>query len=244
MIKPVKLFSVFLSAMMLAVMVNSSTSLASIFGKWPAISDPPQSKVAWVAENMTQNGVPMKIKNFTSTLNTKSIVDFYVSQWSKNSKLKPAVNKAGEWTIVGIIDGDYVLTVQTKKNKQGSEGFMAVSSILAAAKANTIRSDTRFPRLPGTKMISDTRSLDSNRVGKTLILNNDHSVRSNGSFYLNTLKEKGWVVDPIAKKAYNSAVNKAYLYFRRKNESCTITITRLQKAIGSSVIVNLSTTSV
>ncbi|MFV2005179.1 MAG: hypothetical protein ACC650_08220 [Gammaproteobacteria bacterium] len=230
----------------LTLLLGSNASVASFFNKWPEMPVPPQSKVAWVAEDIIQNGVPMKIQNFSSKLDTKSITDFYVSTWSKSSGPKPVVNKSAEWTIIGRIDGGYLLTVQTKKSKNGlgSEGFLAVSTLLASLKSGSIGPDTSFPRLSGTKILSDTLSKDLGRTGKTLILKNNYSVRSNTSFYLNKMKAKGWIIDPFSKESQRSAVNSTYLYFNRNNESLTITITRLSSEMGSSIVVNITNISV
>jgi len=235
-----------LSTVLLTLLLVSNASVASFFNKWPEVPAPPQSKVAWVAENIIQNGVPMKIQNFSSKLDTKSIADFYVSTWSKKSGPKPVINKSGEWTIIGRIDGGYLLTVQTKKTKNGlgSEGFLAVSTLLASVKSGSIGPDTSFPKLSGTKVLSDTLSKDSGRAGKTLLLKNNYSVRSNASFYINKMKAKGWIIDPLYKEAHRSAVNSSYLYFNRNNESLTITITRLNTEMGSSIVVNITNISV
>lgn len=230
-------------ALLLTGLLLSSASFASFFKKWPNIPDPPQSEVAWVAENMTQNGVPMKIKNFSSRLGKKSITDFYMSKWSGSSGKKPVMNEAGEWTIIGKLEGKYLLTVQAKKNKNGSEGFLAISTLPAVAKADSFRTDTKFPRMPGTKLMSDTRSIDDGRVGKTLILKNNHSVKSNATFYTNRLKSKGWALDPMAAEADRNTVNTSYLYFRKNSESCTIAINKLKQEIGSTIVVNITNVS-
>lgn len=231
--------------LLLAGLLVSSASFASFFDKWPEIPSPPESKVAWVAQNMTQNGVPMKIQNFSSRLGVKEITDYYMSAWTKGGGQKPVINEAGEWTVVGKIDDGYLLTVQAKrtKNGNGSEGFLAVSTLLASAKSDSIRSDTTFPRLPGTKMLSDTRSMDEGRFGKTLMMKNNHSVRSNASFYKNNLKSKGWSLDPATSEVQRLSGNNAYLYFSRNDESITMTITRIKNEFGSSIIVNISNTS-
>lgn len=231
--------------LLFASLLASGTSFASFFDRWPEIPSPPESKVAWVAQNMTQNGVPMKIQNFSSRLGVKEITGYYMSTWTKGNGQKPVINEAGEWTVVGKIDGGYLLTVQAKrtKNGSGSEGFLAVSTLLASAKSDSIRSDTSFPRLPGTKMLSDTRSMDAGRFGKTLMMKNNHSVRSNASFYMSNLKSKGWSIDPTTAEVQRLSGKSTYLYFSRDNESISMTITRIEHKIGSSIIVNINNTS-
>lgn len=230
----------------LTLLASVKTS-ASLFDRWPEIPHPPQSKVAWVAENMVQNGVPMKIKTFSSELDKESVVDFYKSVWG-NGQVKPEINELGEWSVIGMIEGDYLMTVQAKKSSdkesKGSEGFLAISTLPKSAEQGSIRVDDSFPKLPGTKVMSDTRSLDTGRAGKTLVLENNYSVRSNASFYMSRLESKGWSIDPMSKEAHQGAVNNTYLYFRKDNQSCTITITKLKEKIGSSVVINITNTSV
>lgn len=235
-----------LLAVLLTLLLGSSVSLASFFNKWPEMPAPPQSKVAWVAKNIVQNGVPMKIQNFSSKLDAKSVADYYVSTWSKGTGSKPVVNKSAEWIIIGKIQRGYLLTVQAKntKNGMGSEGFLAVSTLPAMLNSDSIGPDTSFPKLSGTKVLSDTLSEDSGRTGKTLLFKNSYSVRSNASFYINKMKAKGWIIDPLYKEAHRSAVNSSYLYFNRNNESLTITITRLNSEMGSSIVVNITSISV
>jgi len=228
------------------LLLCANVSTAGFFDKWPEIPPPPQAEVAWVAEDMTQNGVPMKIKTFSSRLSKKAIVEFYRAAWSKGSGPKPAVNEGGAWTVVGTIDGGYVLTAQVKdrENNPGSEGFLAISTLIAAAKMDAIRTDTKFPRLSGTQMLSDTRSSDSGRRGKTLIMKNHYSVETNASFYIDKLKADGWSIDPIAATHQQSTINSKYLYFTRSNESITMTITKQKTEMGSSILVNISNISV
>lgn len=230
------------SAFTMLASVNAS---ASLFDRWPEIPHPPQSKVAWVAENMVQNGVPMKIKTFSSELDKKSIVDFYKSYWSKG-KVKPEINELGEWSIIGMIEGDYMMTVQAKKSTGSgeSEGFLAISTLPKSIEKGSITVDNSFPRLPGTKVMSDTRSIDTGRAGKTLVLENNHSVRSNASFYMSRLESKGWNIDPMSREAHKGSVHNTYLYFKKNNQSCTITITKLKKIIGSSIVISITNTSV
>ncbi len=108
----------------------------------------------------------------------------------------------------------------------------------------SIHVDDEFPRLSGTKVMSDTGSIDSGRVGNTLILKNNYTVSSNTSFYKSKMQSQGWTLDPVANEVNKSAVHDAYLYFTRDNMACIITINRLKKEIGSSIIVNISNTSV
>lgn len=228
----------------MAALVLSSNSFAFGFKKWPVIPDPPKSQVAWVADNMTQNGVPMKIKNFSSKLGKQAIVEFYRATWTNKRDPQPVVNKVGEWTVIGIVKNDYVITVQTKNAKTGSEGFLTVSTLPAAAASGDIELDMEFPRLPGTQIMSDTRSVDSLKAGKTLILKNNHSVRSNTTFYLNRMRSRGWTIDPMAKEASSNATQVAYLFFKRGKVGCTITVTSMDKEIGSAIVVSISNTSV
>ena len=203
---------------------------------WPEIKDPPHSKVVWVGDDMTQNGVAMQIKTFASDLDVKSVIEFYRNSWAALSlAAKPVENDLGEWKVIGYQQGDYLVTVQVRpQEKNGSEGHMAVSKLPTFKGQPEL--DSTFPRLPGTKILSDTRSQDAGKIGKTLILTNSNSVQSNQKYYESAMLQQGWTA---AQSSSPQDANGVYLYFQRSKEACVLTISRDPKAGGSQIVVNV-----
>ena len=228
-----------------------TASLASIhqahafFDKqWPSIESPPGSKAAWVADDMVQNGVPMRIKHFVSDMPAAAVVSHYKKSWQKAiGKKKPAINNIGDWTVIGYAQNDFLMTVQVRDIKSGSEGFMAVSQLPKAIADNTIAFDQDFPRPPGTTVMSDTRSRDMNKKGKTLILENSNSVISNVAFYKRKMKANGWSLGKYGDEMFRTDSSAAYLFFRRNKEACTITVVRSVNKIGSTIVANVANVS-
>lgn len=212
-----------------------------IAAAWPEIADPPRAKVVWVGDNMSHNSVEMKVKTFSSELDVKSIIDFYRSRWaSLPLQGKPVENDLGEWKIIGYQQGDYLVTVQARpQEKKGSEGHLAVTKLPTLKKPPEL--DTTFPRPPGTEVLSDTRSQDSGKTGKTLILQNNHSVESNQRYYEHTMPLQGWAASQYPEA--QSVAGGIFMYFHRHKDACSLTIDRNHRGSGSVITVNIQNTS-
>lgn len=207
---------------------------------WPEITDPPRATVQWVGDNITHNSVPMKIKIFASDLDVMSVFDFYRQQWSSLTiQGKPVENDLGEWKVIGYQQGDYLVTVQarTLQNK-GSEGYLAVSKLPALKSKPAL--DNQFPRLPGTEVLSDTRSEDQGKIGKTLVFRNNHSVDSNVRYYEKAMPDQGWVESRATEPRPDSGGS--MLYYQRKKDACSVVVSRSNQG-GSIITVSVVNTS-
>lgn len=191
-------------------------------GQWPQVSAPPRSAVQWVAENITQNGIPMQVKTFHSAAPLDAVVDFYRQEWTGNGEAA-VENQLGEWIVVGRREGDYYVTVQARAaGKNETEGFIAVNDLAALLKERADVDDT-FPRMGGTAVVSNTLSHDHGRAAKTLILENGYSVDANASYYAGELKSAGWLLRTSFERP-ESGRSTHTLYFERATESCFITV--------------------
>lgn len=207
---------------------------------WPEIVDPPRSKVVWVGDNMSHNGVEMQIKSFASDLDVKGIIDFYRDRWaSLMLQGKPVENDLGVWKVIGYQQGDYLVTVQARpQEKKGSEGHLAVTKLPTLKKRPEL--DSTFPRLPGTEIISDTLSQDGGKIDKTMIFINNHSVQSNQKYYEEAMSLQGWTSSQPA--GAKSDTRGAFLYFQRRKEACSLAIGRNPHG-GSVITASLQSTS-
>lgn len=209
-------------------------------GGWPEMEAPPRARVQAVAEDMKYNGVPMRIRKFTSDASAESVLAFYRQRWNEGAKLKPVLNTLGEWQIIGRQSGDYYQTVQVKPRESGgSEGLLGATKLPSLTERPNV--DTNFPRMPGTQVISDVDSSDDGRVAKTLILKNDHSVTSNVSFYQSTMPTQDWRQNLGFGRNQNNHSSQA-LYFERRKESANVTINHDPKG-GTMVVINIVTSS-
>lgn len=190
--------------------------------QWPTVTAPPRSAVQWVAENMTQNGIPMQVKTFYSATSLDDVLSFYREKWTGNGEAA-VENQLGEWVVIGRRDGDYYMTVQARAiGSNETEGFIAVNdlSVLLAERASAA---DEFPSMGGTSVVSNTVSYDEGREAKTLILQNDYSVDSNASFYIGELKSAGWALRTSFERP-EAGRDTQLLYFERATLTCFITV--------------------
>lgn len=221
-------------SIVLAMLAFAVSALAS--DEWPRLDAPPGAYVEHVADDMKLNGVPMRIRRFTSQTPVADVIAFYRDRW--RDRLPPVENVVGQWTVIGKQQGDYYLTVQVKNAERGgSEGLLGISELPVAAKGGLVSFDTRFPKMAGTEVLSDVDSNDLGKRGKTLIFKNNYSVQSNASFYKSTLATQGWKRN----ESYGGTRGEKHLlYFKRRHQSASIVIAP-DPDHGTAVVVNLIT---
>ena len=194
----------------------------SIAGQWPVVVAPPHSTVAWVADDLNQNGVPMQIQTFTSSSSLDELTDFYRQQWASDGQAA-VETQMGEWYVIGQRQGDYYVTVQARQvGKQASEGFIAVNDLKPLLDGRT-DVDNAFPRMGGSVMISNTATRDAGRPATTLLFENSYAVNANASFYVGELKSSGWSLRTSFDRPENGR-DTHVLYFERASEACAITV--------------------
>lgn len=219
--------------------MSALTSASS--ARWPDLVAPPRSDAQWVADDMKQNNVPMRIKRFTSAMSVNEVIDFYRDQWREGGKIKTVENDLQDWKIIGRGFGDFYVTVQAKPAaKGGSEGFIAATMLLAASTVPGV--DQKFPRMPGTQVMSDSMSNDLGKIGKTLVLKNSHSVQSNVSHYQSVMPTQGWIQNTFHVGSPDGG--KTYvLFFERPRETAHVVISSEPRG-GAMIVVNVVMTSI
>ncbi len=188
---------------------------------------------------MVHNGVPLKVKVFNSENSVNGVLDFYRGQWRDHDKT-PVENTVGEWRIIGRQLGDHYLTVQARRHDNGSEGFLAVSTLPAALDGEFLpNTDTPFPRLPGSDVLTNTVSYDLGKRSTTLVFENQASSFANASYYRSNLPVDGWLLRQNDDAQLVS--NKGYtMYFEKQGQACHVVITNGTNG-GTLVTVNLVT---
>ncbi len=198
----------------------------------PEVTAPPDSRVQWVGKDMTHNGVPMSVRRFDTRLSPAAVLQFYRDRWTSGPRRPPVENQVGGWSIIGRrVDGYYV-TVQVRPGAGGSEGFIGVSTLPRLEDEPELDQD--FPRLAGTRVVSDTRSEDEGKSGQTLVLHNDYSVLANARYYREQLPARGWA---LRQDRSPPGRGEHVQYFERRRESVHIVIAE-DPGGGTSVVVN------
>ena len=199
---------------------------------------PPDTDLRWVGREMLQNDRQMQIAILDSKLSVDEVISFYRDHWQNNRAHGgpgSISEKLREWSIVSTIFNNSLLVVQIKAGKHGSRSSGFISSMsLDAASLATVMSVPELPQLPGSTLVSRTRSTDFNHVrtnqgqssakaeGMTSIFINDSSVAGNYDFFAVVMRERGWKL--VAEKFSHS---NAALIFSRSDRSSEISLSEI-----------------
>ena len=172
------------------------TCLPGLLIAAPKFPPPPKAKIGLLGDELVVNGIPTDIRQFATSKSLDDVVEFYKELWEGGNKKEPeyTISKAlPPWTIVTHLEEGYVLTVQVASDgKRGSSGYLAISPLLPDEQPKLGKD---FPMMRGSKVINEVFSNDSGKKGRTLVLRNNNSVKSNANFYKKHYENKGWAIE-------------------------------------------------
>lgn len=190
--------------------------------EWPEFPVPKNERVIIVGNNMSVNGQTMKIMEMTSQRNVTDIIEFYKTKWEtpvKKGAPGYIITEANPYLIVSRPEKKFLMTVQVKKNgRKGSYSLLAMSKI--PNKNAVIILGKGFPKMNTTSVLSDIKSEDINQKGRTLLLENSFSVKSNVNFYRDYYLKRGWV-DVTQGKV--SSANMAVMIMNKNTDELNLT---------------------
>ena len=160
---------------------------------WPALPMPPRVSSFDVGEQLTVNGLPMRVQGFVSQ--DMSVAE--LADWYRRSLGQPLVeDRRGTQLILGRGQGGYYLSVQMEPaGRHGSKGLLAVSDLAGMNRnreqdmAANERWLLRWPS--GSQIISRTASKDSGKTALHLVLRNAHSEELNRDALVDVLQQDG-----------------------------------------------------
>ena len=213
-------------------------SLPALAGK-PDFPAPPRAHVEWVGKNISVNGINSEIRAFHTKKSIESVVQFYRKEWSRPpEKDLPGYLEsieAAPWYIISRVEDGYLLTVQVqvKQNDQsGSWGYLSLSK-----PPNKNRKEPKLakavPKIPGSHIMQELLSDDPGKEASTVLISNQHSIRSNADFYRSHYQSKGWTTETDRSLGYDSAHSLVF-----KNRRNRVTIMLLKDKFYTRVVVN------
>lgn len=226
-----------LPAIALAVLASGRAGAAE---NWPEMPKPPQSKSQWIADSMRVNGVPMRVLQFQSSASRQEVVDYYKARWTNGSALKPAINALDGATVIGQMQGPYLLNVKVRDGiKGGSTGLLSVSRILGS-KPDFSPGDV--PLSPGAMVKSVVESNDPGKHNREVVLQAPQSTASVMNFYGAALEAAGWhrIQSNEAARTPHSPAGGFAVYGRNASE-LQLGVTDQPNGMGSMVVVNTVT---
>lgn len=211
----------------------------------PDFPPPPEAHVEWVGRNMEINGVKTSIRAFQTRNSIEEVVQFYRREWQRPPERgKPGFMEtidAYPWYIISRVEDGYLLTVQVqvKQNDQsGAWGYLSLSP-LVDPKVVPPKLAENLPRMPGSHVMTETRSKDPGKKASTVIITNQYSVPSNVAFYRNHYHGKGWTketdkalgTDKVHSLVFKTKKDRVTMMFLKDQDSTRIVINSVTNSI-------------
>jgi hypothetical protein len=181
---------------------------------------PPSATVESIAGSVTSMGMNLSIRRFKVEKPMSSVLGFYRKLWQEDA----SETEMPPWTMIGKIDGDHYYNVQMQPVAAGTWGYLSVSDLPEKLQDKTYKfpDGGNFPRMNGSQVIDEQISDDPGKKGRTLMISNRFSVKSNHDYYKNHYRNKGW---NIVMDQQTEARQAAYaLYMTKGPKSVTLTI--------------------
>ncbi len=198
----------------------------------PEITKPHNAELAWVSNNINQNGMQLSIQAFRSPDSVDSVMGFYRSRWGNDAASaegdKPGFveNEMGEWQVISQLRDKHNIVLQLKPSYEGgSEGFL--SSAVKVTSSGQIHID--FPAPDGAERVSSSIVEENNTESQTLVYVTQDNISNTASFYRRKLKSQGW---RMATSQQHDGME--FMMFNRKNEKCELVVSPFEG--GATVI--------
>lgn len=161
---------------------------------WPAVTLPKDSVTHDIGEQLTANGIPMRVQGFSVQMDPAA-----TANWFRQRLREPLVeNKLGRALILGRPEGEHYITIRLSPVPNGTSGVVIVSH-LKAAYDNRERRKTAMARLlsrlPGnSELLTEMESTDGNKLSQFYILSNSYHEDVNRDYIIDLMREDGMIL--------------------------------------------------
>ena len=204
--------------------------------EWPDIEFPEDAVVEIVAEDIKMYGYPTKtwiVKDNASQMLTAA---FFKKQWkSKSDKFDE--QKLGSDYVINSLQDPFLLTARIKKEYDGVTVLVGITQNIEAS-SNNISAD-QFPSPLNSNIISDIKSKDLFKNGRTVILQNKRSISENYHYYRRYFQRLGWsentgILDVNSGKAVlmmSNGANTVDISFNKRNENVNVVFNQVMDGL-------------
>jgi len=209
--------------------------------EWPSAPLPQRLQTFDIGEQMSVNGLPMRIKGFLSPLGSAVVAQSFREAWGQ-----PLMeNTVGRQLVMGQLRGEHYFTVQIEGVGKGTRGVIAITHLKAAydtqeqAKLDRERWQTRLPA--GSRILSRMTSQDGSRLSNQLVFENAHSENLNRENLAQWLAQDGFVLqNTFASEGGGTAnsLGKGHLslFFKGQNKEAIATVSRNSAGLTTTVL--------
>ena len=217
---------------------------------WPNVAVPKEARRFAIAEQMTVNGLPMRLQGFVSMATLPQ-----VAQWFRDSLGKPLVeNTLGNKLILGRSQGDYYILIQLETigsaSDGGTRGLVAVSQLRTAydnRTATRAATERLLSHLPsGSRLMSQMASTDGDKQASYVVISNSYNEDLNRDRLASMLRDDGFILEREAQAVSDtqplpaSARNGRTLFFKGPGKEAMAVIVR-DEAGRTTVVLNTIT---
>ncbi len=208
-------------------------SVCSLSAKagWPDVPLPPTVKVTHLANSFSYHGIPMDIRVFSSHLSMQRILEYYRNQWHDEY----VENQYGPWQQISHKHNKDFITIQIQQDaNEHAYGRISIMKIPEQpVKQDYVALGVPLP--PGSSVIDDILSSDTNGQSRVLLAHNKQSLKFNSRYYIGHYQHKGWnlVMDNVVSRAGH------VLAFQKGNKAIDIVL----RTIGNTSYIQLNQTT-
>ena len=163
--------------------------------KWPTPRLPVDLETYAIGEQITVNGMPMRLQGFKSPLPPQALVSAL-----RQSLGRPLMeDRRGEQQVLGRAEGSYYITVLVEAAGTGSRGTVAITDLDGLARNREQQRSTiaRWrDRLPaGSSVSSDMVSADAGKAAHHMVIANAHGAAYNRDALISLMASDGYVLE-------------------------------------------------
>lgn len=191
---------------------------ATAQASWPVIALPKGVTQFDIAQQMTANGVPLRMQGILSAVAPGQVATLF-----RESLGQPLVeNTLGPKLVLGRAQGEFYVTVQLEPAGTGTRGLIAVTKLSSAlegrdaSRTEELHVLSRFPT--GSKRISQMSSVDGRNAAEHQVLINNLGVDLNVEHVKRMLSNDGYTLERETAKVSNARSRSASgttLFFKR-----------------------------
>lgn len=229
----------------LAWLFASATAWAAT--AWPSPTLPAGLDTFAIADQMTVNGLPMRVKGFVSSRRPADLLDAF-----RRSLGQPLVEStAAGKQVLGRAEGGFYVTVQVEAAGNGSKGIVAVTDLATMVRdhGQGQGADARWlDRLPAGSLISSQMTSQENgRQARHMVILNRHAESVNRDALLRLMTADGYQLereigaDAAAQRSLPAQLADARtLYFKSPGKDAMAVISRSGEL--TSIVLNTTMT--
>lgn len=222
-----------LQALWASVLLLTSAGAVLAQATWPQVATPKGITTIDLGEQVTANGLPIRMRGFTSVATPAQVAELF-----RKSLGQPLVeDTVGANLVLGRSRGEHYVTVQLEAAGTGSRGLIAVTEMTAALNGQTTSHNADqqlLARLPaGFSIVNRTASADSRNRVEHVVLTNTHSIALNTESIKSMLGAEGFTFERETQSTGQSNArrgassrNGITLFFRRSGDEAIAVISR------------------